>query len=148
MMGYQYKFEKILSLKDKEKKDAQAQYGHAVEAFEKAAENLYELLKKKETLHGLQQDKLVSGLSIIEIRHNQLFMDNLENLIAFAQQEVLKTRTQMNHMQNRLIDKNVEVKKYEKIKEKQYSKFVENIKQLEKIQMDDISIQTFLSKEN
>ncbi|WP_050614777.1 flagellar export protein FliJ [Bacillus testis] len=148
MGNYSYKFEKILGLKENEKHDAQARYGEAVKAFEIAAEELYRLLKKKEDLHALQQEKLVSGLSVSEIRHNQLFADNLENLISYSQQTVMKARENMNIWQNRLIEKNMEVKKYEKMKEKDFKKFKDHVKAIEKIEMDDVSIQTFLSKEN
>ena len=53
-MGYQYKFDKILQIKEKEKGDALAEYHTAVRKFEEAAEKLYELLKKKEDLESYQ----------------------------------------------------------------------------------------------
>jgi flagellar FliJ protein len=147
-MRYQYKFEKILTLKEKEKKDAYARYSEALKAFEEVAEKLYRLLKKKEDLLAFQQEKLISGLSVQEIRHQQVFLDNLEKIIEHYQKEVIQARNKLNLFQNILHEKNMEVKKYEKIQEKDFNKFLEIIKINENKQMDEISIQQFISKEN
>ena len=143
---YKYKFEKILTIKEKEKSDARAKYNEAQKSFEKVAEKLYSLLKKKEELLDFQQTKLTTGLSVQEIRHNQLFMNNLEKLIDQCQKEVIQARYQMNLQQERLKDKNIEARKYEKIKEKDFQKYLEIVKVAENKQMDEISIQQFLSK--
>ena len=45
------------------------------------------------------------------------------------------------------MDKNIEVKKYEKIREKEFARYQEMQKLDEKNNMDDISIQLFLGKE-
>ncbi len=145
-MSYQYKFDKILTIKEKEKSDARAKYNEAQKSFEQVAEKLYNLLKKKEELIDFQQIKLSRGLSVQEIRHNQLFMGNLEKSIEQCQKEVMQARYKMNLQQDRLKEKNIEVKKYEKIKEKDFQKYLEVVKVAENKQMDEISIQQFLSK--
>jgi flagellar FliJ protein len=145
-MIYQYKFEKILTIKEKEKSDARAKYNEAQKYFEKVAEKLYNMLKKKEELIDFQQFKLSSGLSVQEIRHNQLFMGNLDRLIDQCQKDVIQARHQMNLQQEKLKDKNIEVKKYEKIKEKDFQKFLGVVKEAENKNMDEISIRQFLSK--
>ncbi|MFO1445908.1 flagellar biosynthesis chaperone FliJ [Bacillus sp. Bva_UNVM-123] len=147
-MQYQYKFEKILVIKEREKDEALNIYSQAVKRFEEAAEKLYELLKKKEDLESHQSSRLVSGLPVQEIRHHQYFLQNLEKTISHYQQIVINARNHMNFYQEKLMEKNIEVKKYEKIKEKDLSKFTENQKQLEGKQMDDISIQQFMNRGN
>ncbi|AOH54287.1 flagellar export protein FliJ [Peribacillus muralis] len=145
-MIYQYKFEKILTIKEKEKNDALAKYNASLKKFEEVAEKLYRLLKKKEELLEFQQEKLRNGLSIQEIRHHQLFMDNLEILLSHCQQEVIESRYKMNVQQDALMARNIEVKKYEKMKENDFLKFLDVIKEAENKQMDEISIRQFLSK--
>ncbi|MFE4130154.1 flagellar export protein FliJ [Peribacillus sp. YIM B13482] len=145
-MIYQYKFEKILNIKEKEKKDALAKYNTALKKFEEVAERLYKLLKKKEELLEFQQEKLRNGLSVQEIRHHQLFMDNLEKLLSHCQQEVIEARYKMNVQRDLLMDRNIEVKKYEKMKENDFLKFLDVLKEVENKQMDEISIRQFLSK--
>ncbi|WP_019242308.1 flagellar export protein FliJ [Bacillus sp. AP8] len=148
MMNYHFKFEKILTIREKEKQDIHSKYNRAVKNFEQVAEKLYKLLKKKETLQSFQQEKLAEGLSVLDLRHHQSFMDSLEKMITQCQKDVIQARERMNALQNILIEKNMEVKKFEKIKEKDYEKHVQLMKVHENNQMDDISIQSFLSKEN
>lgn len=145
-MQYQYKFEKILSIKEREKDEAFNVYNQAVKKFEEAAEKLYGLLKKKEDLESFQSARLVNGLPVQEMRHHQHFIFNLEKTISHTQQIVINARNHMNFYQEKLMEKNIEVKKYEKIKEKDFTNFTENMKQLEGKQMDDISIQQYMSR--
>lgn len=145
-MIYQYKFEKILTIKEKEKRDALSKYNAALKKFEEVAGKLYNFFKKKEDLVAFQQEKLRKGLSIQEIRHHQLFMDNLEKLISISQEEVIEARYKMNVLQDVLMERNIEVKKYEKMKENDFLIFLDNMKEAENKQMDEISIRQFLSK--
>ncbi|MCD1160390.1 flagellar biosynthesis chaperone FliJ [Peribacillus sp. N3] len=145
-MIYQYKFEKILSIKEKEKTDALAKYNAALKKFEEVAEKLYKLLKKKEELLEFQQEKLRNGLSVQDIRHHQLFMDNLEKLLSLCQQEVIEARYKMNTQRDILMERNIEVKKYEKMKENDFLEFLDVMKEAENKEMDEISIRQYLSK--
>ncbi|KAB2337510.1 flagellar biosynthesis chaperone FliJ [Cytobacillus depressus] len=147
-MQYQFKFEKILSIKEREKDEAFNIYNQSVKRFETAAEKLYELLKKKEDLEAYQSSRLVNGLAVQEIRHHQHFIHQLEKTIEHYQQIVINARSHMNFQQEKFLEKNVEVKKYEKIKEKDLSNYAENVRLLEGRQMDDISIQHFMNRGN
>lgn len=144
-MSYQYKFARVLALKEREKEEAQSIYQDAVKKFEEVAERLYELLKKKEELEGFQANGLKSGLPILQIRHHQQFIGNLEKTIQHYQKMVINARNRMNLYQEKLMDKNIEVKKFEKIREKDFSLFMENLKVTESKQMDDISIQHYMN---
>lgn len=146
-MSYQYKFEKILTLKEREKDEASTTYNVAVKRFEDAAEHLYELLKRKEDLEEYQAQKMTSGLSVQEIRHHQQFVGNLVKMIEHSQKMVLNARNSMNFYQQKLVEKNLEVKKYVKIKEKDYWKYTQAEKAVEAKMMDDISIQQYIQQE-
>jgi flagellar FliJ protein len=147
-VGYQYKFDKILHVKEKEKGDAMTAYHIAVEKFEEAAEKLYELLKKKEDLESYQTSKLANGLSVKEIRHHQQFIANLQSSIEFHQKMVMNARNRMNHFQDKLIETNAEVQKFEKMKEKGFITYMNGIKFQEAKQMDDVSIQQYMNRGN
>lgn len=146
-MQYHYKFDKILSLKSREKDEAQVVYQDSVKKFEEAADRLYHLLKKKEDLESYQSGRLVSGLPVQEIRHHQQFIGNLEKSIEHYQKVVMNARNIMNFQQMQLMEKNVEVKKYEKIKEKDHLQFLAEEKYAESRMMDEISIQQYMNRE-
>lgn len=145
-MKYQYKFEKILSLKEREKDEALSTYQKAVKRFETVAEELYRLLKKKENMLDFQTSKLETGFSIQEIRHYQRFITNLEKSITHYQELVINARNQMNWCELQLQEKNIEMKKYEKMKEKDYRKFLDLLNELENKQLDEISTQSYFHR--
>ncbi len=146
-MRYEFKFHKILAVKEREKDEAVSIYQDSVQKFEEVAEKLYELLKRKEDLEVYQSERLHGGLSIQEIRHHQQFISNIEKMIDHYQKMVINARNRMLLFQEKLLEKNIEVKKYEKIREKDYLKFTEDIKVFEGKQMDDISIQMYMNRE-
>ncbi|MED1424816.1 flagellar export protein FliJ [Bacillus altitudinis] len=129
-MRYQYKFQKLLELKESEKDKSLAAYQQSVSAFEQAAEKLYENMSKKELMEKSKEEKLRSGMSVQEMRHYQ--------------QLVIMKRHQMNEKQSDLTEKNIEFKKFEKMKEKQFEKFSLEHKAIEMKEMDDISISQFM----
>lgn len=147
-MGYQYKFEKILNIKEREQSEAVNRYNQAIARFEEAAQKLYDLLKQKEDLEAAQQEKLLTGLSVIEMKQNQLFLGNLMKIIEHQQQIVMNTRNQMNFFQEKVRESTIEVKKYEKIKEKDFDNYLSLEKFEDSKQMDEISLQQFMSKGN
>ncbi|WP_174735008.1 flagellar export protein FliJ [Mesobacillus harenae] len=147
-MRYEYKFAKILSIKEREKDSAQAVYQESVRKFEESAERLYELLKKKETLAESQFFRLQQGLPVMEIRHQQQFISNLEKTIDHYQKMVMNARNRMNYQQEQLMEKNIEVRKYEKIQEKDQTRYLAEEKLIDNRLMDDISIQQYMSRES
>ncbi|MFY4773887.1 flagellar export protein FliJ [Metabacillus sp. RGM 3146] len=147
-MSYAYRFQKVLEIKENEKEKSLADYNHSVNEFEKAAEKLYECLKKKELLEEKALTKLSGGMSVNEMRHIQQFVINLDKTIEHFQKLVMLSRNQMQEKQYILMEKNVEVKKYEKMKEKHYQTYSENLKASENRFMDDLSIQSYMYKGN
>jgi flagellar protein FliJ len=145
-MSYHFKFARVLALKEREKEEALAVYQDSVRKFEEVAEKLYELLKKKEDLEAFQSNELKGGISIVQIRHHQQFIGNLEKTINHYQKMVMNARHRMTIYQEKLMDKNIEVKKFEKIREKDLGKFIAELKATESKQMDDISIQHFMNR--
>ncbi|MDR0137367.1 flagellar export protein FliJ [Metabacillus idriensis] len=147
-MKYTYRFQKVLELKENEKEKSLEDYNRSVTEFEKAAEKLYDCLKKKEVLEERTARELNTGMPVQEIRHFQQFVTNLEKTISHYQRLVVITRDNMQEKQLELTEKNIEVKKYEKMKEKHYEVHLEHVKASESKFMDDLSIQAFALRGN
>ncbi|MED1202073.1 flagellar export protein FliJ [Heyndrickxia acidicola] len=143
-MKFQFKLEKILALREREKEEAISNYQKSVKSFEEIALELYKLLKKKEDLMKFQEDQLMAGLAVQEIRHYQNFINNLELSINHLQELVVNARTRMNWFQQLLNEKNIEVKKYETMKEESLKQFLEQLKRAENKEMDEISTLQFI----
>ena len=146
-MNYNYRFEKILIVKDQEKTESELAFKESVHVFEEIATKLYELLKKKEDLIVYQQERLKVGSSIDEINHYSKFIDSMEKTIEDAQQKVVQARAKMNWHEQKLLEKNLEVRKYEKMRENDFERFKEDQLRIEAMQLDELSTIAYFKKE-
>lgn len=147
MVAYQYKFAKVLNIREQEKSETEIAYKESVHSFEKVATELYELLKKQEDTVDAQNDRLISGLSIDQVHHYSNFIDGLQKRIDVVQKEVIQARSKMNWFEEKLVEKSLEVRKFEKMKEKDFEQFRQEQQRLETIQLDEISSLKFQNKE-
>ncbi|MCA1030072.1 flagellar biosynthesis chaperone FliJ [Bacillus timonensis] len=147
-MSYQPKFTKLLTIRENEKNQVLADYNEAVKEFELVAEKLYSSLKKKEDLEDVQKSKLSHGLSINDIRHHQKFITSLEKTIMHHQKLVIQARNKMYMLQEKLIEKNIEVKKYEKMNERDLNAFKQLVQANEANVMNEVSIQQYMKRTN
>lgn len=143
-MAFAFKFQKLLELKENEKNQSFAMYQKSVDDFEKAAGKLYENMKLKEELEAKKDDKLQKGMSIQEMRHYQTFVTNLETTIFHYQQLVIVKRNQMEEKQEELAELSMELKTYEKMKEKQKLSILSEEKAIQMKEMDELSIKQFM----
>lgn len=144
-MKYEYRLEKVLTIKEKEKQTVANEYEKAREAFQQCAMQLYEQLKKKEQLEEERQTLLNQGIIIRDLQQNQFFLHKLEDKIAETEEKVNEARAHMQVKQQMLVYKNIELKKYEKMKEKEKLAHLKQQKQEEARIMDEISIQQYMN---
>ena len=147
MLQYSYRFDKVLTLREQEKQQTEIAYKESVRSFEEVATKLYDLLKKKEELISFQNEKLTIGATIDEIHHYSTFIDSLERTIDDVQKKVAQARTKMNWHEQKLVEKNLEVRKFEKMKEKDSQAFKLEQDRLEMLQLDEISSLMYNKKE-
>ncbi|KGR86415.1 flagellar export protein FliJ [Lysinibacillus odysseyi] len=147
MTQYIYRFENILNVREQEKNETEMAYKEAVRSFEEIATKLYELLKKKEDLLAFQQERLVTGSSIDEISHYARFINSMEKTINDVQQKVVQARAKMNWQEQKLVEKNLEVRKFEKMRERDFEVYKEEQLRLETILLDEISSLAYNKRE-
>ena len=147
MSKYTYRFEKILVVKDQEKTESELAFKESVQVFEEIATKLYDLLRKKEDLIAYQQERLKVGSSIDEINHYSKFIDSMEKTIEDVQQKVVQARAKMNWHEQKLLEKNLEVRKFEKMREKDFEAFKEEQQRIETIQLDELSSLAYNKRE-
>ena len=143
---YNFRFAKILDIREQEKVQTEMAYKEAVKSFEDVATKLYDLLKKKEDLIEYQNERLQTGASIDEINHYARFITSLEKTIEDFQKKVVQARTKMNWHEEKLLEKSIEVKKYEKMRERDFKSFQDEQDRVEMIRLDELS--SMLYKKN
>ncbi|GEN82027.1 flagellar FliJ protein [Sporosarcina luteola] len=147
MKPYQYRFEKVLTYREQEKTETEIEYKKAVDSFETVATELYDLLKKKEEVTAEQQEKMKKGFYVNDIHQYGRFMESLEKRIDSLQQAVIKARSKMNWFEEKLLEKTIEVKKFEKMKEKDQEHYRIEMEQAEASLMDELTTSKFHRKE-
>ncbi|ADU30756.1 flagellar export protein FliJ [Evansella cellulosilytica] len=145
-MPFQYGLQKVLEVKEHEKTEAELAYRDSMNHFENVATELYHQLKKKEDLLMAYDEKLKSGIPIGNIQHIQDTLQFLQKEINHLQRETQRTRDVMNAKQQKLSLKTVDVKKYEKMKERKFELYKLNEARLDNSFLDELSIQQFMKR--
>lgn len=90
MVAYQFKFAKVLTIREQEKSETEMAFKESVSSFEKVATELYNLLKKKENTTDTQNNLLLSGLSVDNIHHYSNYMDGLQKELMLFKRKLSK----------------------------------------------------------
>ncbi|MDQ0253712.1 flagellar FliJ protein [Evansella vedderi] len=142
-MSFQFTLQKVLEVKENERSEAQAAYKSSLKKFEEIATKLYHILKKKEDLLATYEDSLNKGVSINHIQQTQGTLQYLQQEIDHLQRETQNARAYMNEKQRMLTVTNIELKKYEKMKEHKLEKYKIQQKVAENKFLDEISVQRY-----
>src|SRR5690625_912369 len=141
-------FVKILHVREQEKMDAQKAYQQSTDSFEQVATRFYHLLKKKEDAEASYDDLIQYSTTLDKVKEQAAYIERLNKQIVRLQHEFQQARNEMESKQSKLTDAHVEVKKFQHIIESRNHEKVEKEKQLERNQMDAISLKQYISYKN
>jgi flagellar protein FliJ len=139
-MSFQFSMEKVLSVKQKEKESIELELGEAVQAFESIAEEVYSLLKRKEDIENLSNQQFQQRIFVNDLQNTQRFILSMANKIKELQPVLQRARERMQVIQQKLLQQTIEVKKYEKLKEKQFHAYEMELTLYENKQNDEFSV--------
>ncbi|OOE11933.1 flagellar export protein FliJ [Fictibacillus arsenicus] len=139
-MSFQFSMEKVLSVKQKEKESIELELGEAVQAFESIAEEIYSLLKRKEDIENLSNQQFQQRIVVNDLQNTQRFLLSMSNKIKELQPVLQRARERMQVIQQKLLQQTIEVKKYEKLKEKQLNTYEMELTWYENKQNDEFSV--------
>jgi flagellar protein FliJ len=139
-MSFQFSMEKVLSVKQKEKESIELELGEAVQAFESIAEEIYSLLKRKEDIENLSSQQFQQRIVVNDLQNTQRFLLSMSNKIKELQPVLQRARERMQIIQQKLLQQTIEVKKYERLKEKQFNAYEMELTLYENKQNDEFSV--------
>ncbi len=142
-MSFHFSMEKVLSVKQKEKESIEQELGDAVQAFESIAEEIYSLLKRKEDIENQSNYTFQQRIVVNDLQNSQRFLLSMTNKIKELQPLLQRARERMQVIQQRLLQQTIEVKKYEKLKERQLSAYKVEVSSYENKQNDEFSVLRF-----
>ncbi|MBY6036092.1 flagellar export protein FliJ [Fictibacillus nanhaiensis] len=139
-MSFQFSMEKVLSVKQKEKESIELELGEAVQAFESIAEEIYSLLKRKEDVENHSNQQFQQKIVVNDLQNTQRFLLSMTNKIKELQPLLQRARERMQIIQQKLLQQTIEVKKFEKLKEKQLHVYKMEVTSYENKQNDEFSV--------
>jgi flagellar protein FliJ len=139
---------KILDIREKEKKGAQLAYRESVDVFEDVGTRLLQLLQKKEAAEASYEEALTSSMNIEYIQNQLAYIESLIKKINELQVQVQQARSNMESKQLKLSEAHVETKKFEKIIEFRKKEVAFKERRAENSYMNELSIQQYLSHKN
>ncbi len=142
-MSFEYSLQKVMDVKEQEKFQSQLYYKEAIGQFEQVATKLYHSLKRKESLEAKAREQITAGVTIFELQQHQSELLRLQQEINQLQRQTQQAREQMNIRQRDLVDKSVEAKKFEKMKQLGREEFEQEQHRLETNEMDELSVQLY-----
>ncbi|EIT85084.1 flagellar biosynthesis chaperone [Fictibacillus macauensis ZFHKF-1] len=144
-MIFEFKMEKLLRLKIREKEQAEVSYAASVDRFEELAQTLFQLLKQRERIEEHSSHQFRQKVVINELQQTQRFLLSLSQRIADLHERVLHARREMNEAQQWLVEKTTDVKKLEKLKEKREEVHKEHIRLYEMKESDEVAVRRYIN---
>ena len=141
-------FNKILHHQENQKNEAQLAYKESVQAFEVVAEQLYQLLKKKEDVEEQYNNYLETNGTVTTLATHYAYIEQIKRDIVSIQADVNQKRSAMEHKQVKLTEQHVEVKKFESIIDKKQTQIKDKQKYLENQMMDEVSSRQYFNRGN
>jgi flagellar FliJ protein len=139
---------KVLNVRQNEKKNAKREYQYARRIFEEIAEQLYQLLRKKEEAETTYETYVLTTIPIDNITEQISYIEVLNKRILKIQNEVQEARSNMESKQRKLTNAHVEVKKFENMIDVRNQKKAERLKKVENEWMNEVSIHQYLLHKN
>ncbi|GAA0298773.1 flagellar FliJ protein [Gracilibacillus halotolerans] len=139
---------KVLTVKEQDKDRAEFQYRDAVFHFEKHAKNLYELLKKKETMESKYAASLSNKVNVDDLRYLGNYLQSIRPTIIAEQARVEKARMAMNERLSNLTEHHIDVKKIEKLITKKELEIKKVEEKKEQLFLDEISLRQYIDNKD
>ena len=137
-MGFRFKLQRVLDLKLKQEDEKKNQIETLMQAIKTKEDELEALISEKKQKEFSLNDNRKRGISILEIRNiNQylLFLDKKINTLRF---EISSLESNLNQKRLEYLELQKERKTFEKLKEKDYEKYLYNEKKEEEKMIDQI----------
>ncbi len=147
MAKFVYKFQSVLDIKQKLENQEKIAYGLAAAKLQEEQEILQRLMIQKAG-YDRQARKLVEGsINVLEINACRKAIETMKTRIRTQMLEVHKAERQLEVVRQRLNEVMIERKTYEKLREKKFEEFKQELLYEEKKEVDELVSYTYHQNE-
>lgn len=143
MTRFDFRFQKILDLKENEKDVAQTQMAEAVKQQEEGQRRNEAIYNKIHDVERLQDEKQQKGVPISELRMLETYIQQVQQQLVSSNHELEHLRKNVSKTQNHLQTKAQEEKTWEKLKQQKRLLFDEKAKVSEQNFFDELASTRF-----
>ncbi|WKB34868.1 flagellar export protein FliJ [Terrilactibacillus sp. S3-3] len=119
-MAFEFRLERLMQVAESERKQLEVEYQRIYDSFEQIAGRLVRLIEKKQAIETALQEKLQESMTLDLMRRQLADVENIDRLIEELTIQYNKVKVRLEKFQPVLKEKAIEVKKYEKIKTKEW----------------------------
>ncbi|MGG3466015.1 flagellar export protein FliJ [Neobacillus pocheonensis] len=139
-MSFQFRFEKILTMKEKEKESALNEM-NVVKRIKESAENqLLDLIRKKDGYEKDYQRFLQGSITITDMKEREQYLLFLNKQIEKAKTKVFDITREFNLKKTQLLTKNQEEKMWSTWREKSFEEYTEKVNREEQNLLDEMAV--------
>ena len=139
MRKFQFSFQKILDLKEKNREQEEWNYARLLQLLSEEKNKLLHFSNSKQEQQKIMLDEQINGVSIIEINQKQLYVNYLDQSINNQKEKIKNVERSIKKKQIELLDLKIDEKKWNKLKEKKFEEFSLKSNQIEQNELDEIA---------
>ena len=143
MTKFDFRFQKILDLKDNEKDFAQVQMADAIKRHEEGRLKRETILGKISKVEQIITKKQQAGVNISELRELENYIEQLKTQLIFSQHELEQLQRNVTKTQSHLQLKSQEQKVWDNLKEQKRDQHIEETKVIEQNFFDELASTRF-----
>ena len=143
MSQFNFRFQKILELKENEKGFAQIQMADAIKKEEAGHQKNRLISDKILDAERLKKEKQQNGVNISELRTLEMYIHQLQEQSMSSVRELEYLKSNVSKTQNQLQMKAQEEKTWGNLKQQEHTQFVENNKVIEQNFFDELASTRF-----
>lgn len=143
MTQFNFRFQKILDLKENEKDFAQIQMADAIKLEEVGHRKKEAIYNKIMDAERLKKDKQQDGVNISELRMLETYIHQLQDLLVSSNQELMHLQNNVTKTQSHLQMKAQEEKTWGNLKQQDLTMYVERNKVAEQNFFDELASTRF-----
>lgn len=146
MAKFKYRMQNILDIKLKLESQAKIAYGIANQKYLAEQKTLQELIIRRTGYEMALKELMTGMLDAREIAHARADVNTMKTLVRRQMIVVHKAELELNDARQKLNEVMMERKTHEKLREKAFEQFMEEIKESESKEIDELVSFTYNSK--
>ncbi|GGE42138.1 flagellar FliJ protein [Pullulanibacillus camelliae] len=136
-MAFQFRFDRMMQINESEKKLLEQQYNEIYQQLERQGKRLIALMERKENVQNQFENQKRVKMTIADVMSQTQLLSSISEHLKEEQSRYNQIRTRVEHFHQKLLDKSIEIKKFEKLKDVQRQQYDRIERQKENQLMDE-----------